>query len=271
MPKTLFDKVVPEYRSAVVPDNHWASVCHPYFIPNQPPPPCGCGMPPVPPPPGPRPPVGPAVMDRATAPCGFVENKPTSPIFSPVGMGGPASAEAMPKPQAVKVKGNGKKPKMAKVPVGPIMDRAPTPCHIHDGSANSPVVSPLGQAVMGSPEAMPVRPAEADARNPLDHSGIRQAPHPYIYWLAKREVNVEAGDNVDVTLMVDGRTGNKTYTVSSHTPEEDKKRIEALERKLEAELEEVRRIKANMLTVSEDETEGGNGIVFSEGLDDDVP
>lgn len=212
MPKTLFDKVIPEYRSSIVPDNHWMSVCHPYFVPNQPPPPpCGCCPPPRPVPPPPPGPCG----------CG-----------------------------------------------GPIMDKAPVPCGFHEARPPVPVLDPLGEFVPGSPDAMPVRPAEADARNPLDHSGIRQAPHPYVYWLAKREVNVEAGDNVDVTMEVDRTTGDKTYTVSSHTPEEDKRRIEALERKLEAELEEVRRIKANMLTVSEDDTEDGNGIVFKEGMED---
>ena len=40
----------PEYRSAIIPANHWMSVCHPYFIPNQPvpPQPCCC-RPPLPP------------------------------------------------------------------------------------------------------------------------------------------------------------------------------------------------------------------------------
>lgn len=211
MARTLFDKVTPEYRSAVVPDNHWMSVCHPYFIPNQPPPPpCGCCPPP--------PPVIPTPN-----PCGCK---------------------------------------------GPLLDKAPVPCGFHEGKLPKPVISPLGHVVPGNPEAMPVRPAEAVKRNPLDYDGLRTAPHPYVYWLAKREVNVEAGDNVDVKLAVDATTGDKTYTVSSHTPEEDKRRIEALERKLAAELEEVRRIKANMLTVSEDDTEGGNGIVFREGMDD---
>lgn len=211
MPKTLFDKVTPEYRSAVVPGNHWMSVCHPYFIPNQPPPPpCGC----CPPPP------------------------PVIPV---------------PPPHGCK---------------GPLLDKAPVPCGFHEGKHPKPVISPLGHAVPGSPEAMPVRPAEAAKRNPLDYDGLRTAPHPYIYWLAKREVNVEAGDNVDVSLSVDKVTGDKTYTVSSHTPDEEMKRLAKIEQNLAAQLEEVRRIKANMLTVSEDDTEDGNGIVFKEGMED---
>jgi hypothetical protein len=133
-----------------------------------------------------------------------------------------------------------------------------------------PVHSPLGNAVPVGPAAAPQRTAEATSRNPLDHDGLRQAPHPYVYWLAKREVNVNAGENVDVTLDVDKMTGDKTYTVSSHTPEKELKRIAELERKLAAQLEEVRHIKENMLTISEDESEGGNGIVFGEGLDDGV-
>lgn len=212
MPRTPFDKVTPEYRSAVVPGNHWMSVCHPYFIPNQPPPPpCGC----CPPPP------------------------PVIPVPPPCGC------------------------------KGPLLDKAPAPCGFIEGKQPKPVISPLGHAVPGSPEAMPVRPAEAAKRNPLDYDGLRTAPHPYIYWLAKREVNVEAGDNVDVSLSVDKATGDKTYTVSSHTPEAEMKRLAKIEQNLAAQLEEVRRIKANMLTVSEDDTEGGNGIVFKEGLEDE--
>ena len=101
----------------------------------------------------------------------------------------------------------------------------------------------------------------------MDYDGLRTAPHPYVYWLAKREISVEAGDNVDVSMSVDSSTGNKTYTVSSHTPEEEMKRLARIERELSAQLAEVRRIKENMLTVSEDDTEDGNGIVFSEGME----
>jgi len=104
--------------------------------------------------------------------------------------------------------------------------------------------------------------------DPRDYNGYRQAPHPYVYWLAKRDVNVEAGDNVDVTLDVDQATGDKTYTVSAHTDESEIQRIEELEREMVHSLEEIRRMKANMLTVSEDDEVGGNGIVFSEGMED---
>lgn len=209
MPRTPFDKVTPEYRSAVVPGNHWMSVCHPYFIPNQPPPPpCGC----CPPPP-----------------------------------------HIMPPPH--------------RPGCGPLLDKAPPPCGFHEADPAKPVISPLGRVIPANPEALPERPAEADKRNPVDYDGLRTAPHPYVYWLAKREVSVEAGDNVDVSLSVDSDTGNKTYTVSSHTPEEEMKRLARIERELAAQLAEVRRIKENMLTVSEDDTEGGNGIVFSEGME----
>lgn len=79
---------------------------------------------------------------------------------------------------------------------------------------------------------------------------------------------MEAGDNVDVTLDVDQATGDKTYTVSAHTDESEIQRIEELEREMVHSLEEIRRMKANMLTVSEDDEVGGNGIVFSEGMED---
>ena len=52
---------------------------------------------------------------------------------------------------------------------------------------------------------------------PLNYSGNRQAPHPYVYWMSRRTVNVEAGKNVDVELCVDEPTGDKTYTVSAKT------------------------------------------------------
>ena len=213
MPRTLFDKVIPEYRNAVVPQNHWMSVCHPYFIPNQPPPPCG----PCCPPRYPMPPQPPR--------CGC----------------------------------------------GPLLDKAPAPCGFHEHRPPVPVQSPLGHGIPVGPEAIPRRTPEANGRNPIDYDGLRQAPHPYVYWLAMRDVTVNAGDNVDVALDVDKVTGNKTYTVSSHTPEEALQRIAELERKLAAQLEEVRHIKENMLTISEDDTEEGNGIVFGQGLDTDQP
>ena len=209
MPRTPFDKVTPEYRSAVVPDNHWMSVCHPYFIPNQPPPPpCGCCPPP------------PHVI----------------PVQHPHGC-------------------------------GPLLDKAPAPCGFHEAEPAKPVISPLGNVMPANPEALPERPADADKRNPVDYDGLRTAPHPYVYWLARREVNIEAGENVDVSLVVDQKTGDKTYTIASTAGEEEKERIDRIERELEAQLAEVRRIKANMLTVSEDDTEGGNGIVFNEGME----
>lgn len=52
---------------------------------------------------------------------------------------------------------------------------------------------------------------------PLNYSGNRQAPHPYVYWMSRRTVNVEAGKNVDVELCTDEKTGDKTYTVSAKT------------------------------------------------------
>jgi len=188
MPKTLFDKVTPEYRSAVVPDNHWMSACHPYFIPNQPPPPpCGCCPPP--------------------------------PVVPP---GGPCGCST------------------------PLLDRAPAPCGFHEANQPKPVISPLDQVIPASPEAMPVRPAEAEKRSPLNYDGLRNAPHPYVYWLAKREVNVEAGENVSVDLAIDLATGDKTYTVSSQSPEEDQRRLNRLERQLFSQLDEIRRLKEKL-------------------------
>lgn len=85
MPRTLFDKVIPEYRSAIVPQNHWMSVCHGYYIPNQPGPPpcCRCC-------PRPRPVMTPRrghclpVMNKAPLPCGFHESREPEPVISPL-------------------------------------------------------------------------------------------------------------------------------------------------------------------------------------------
>ena len=52
---------------------------------------------------------------------------------------------------------------------------------------------------------------------PLNYNGDRQAPHPYVYWMTRRTVNVDAGKNVDVELCTDAQTGDKTYTVSAKT------------------------------------------------------
>ena len=102
--------------------------------------------------------------------------------------------------------------------------------------------------------------------DPVDYDSNVQAPHPKIYWLAKRDVSVVSGDNTDVEEIVEPATGDKTYVVSSHTPESDMRRIEELERQMAAELAEVRRIKANMLTVEEDQ-DPENGVRFGLGMD----
>ena len=201
MPRTPFDRVTPEYRNAI-PGNHWMGVCHPYFIPNQPPPePCGCCGP-VPPPPTPG--------HRAQ---------------------------------------------------GPLLDRAPVPCGMV-GDRPKPVVDPLGNCVPVEIHPLVSRPNPFV--NPVDYDSNTQAPHPKIYWLAKRDVSVVAGENADVQEVVDPSTGDKTYVVSAESPAEDRRRIDALERQLEAELAEIRRIKANMLTVDED---GDNGVEFGLGME----
>ena len=66
--------------------------------------------------------------------------------------------------------------------------------------------------------------------------------------------------------IVEPATGDKTYVVSSHTPEADIHRIEELERQMAAELAEVRRIKANMLTIEEDQ-DPENGVRFGLGME----
>ena len=63
----------------------------------------------------------------------------------------------------------------------------------------------------------------------LNKDGTSQAPHPYVYWMAKRTVNVEAGKNVDVKLDTDCETGDKTYTVSSKTDPGVTSRLDALD------------------------------------------
>ena len=63
----------------------------------------------------------------------------------------------------------------------------------------------------------------------LNYDGTSQAPHPYVYWMAKRTVNVAAGKNVEVKLDTDCETGDKTYTVSSKTDPGVTSRLDALD------------------------------------------
>jgi len=218
MARTPFDKVQPMYRSAIPASSHWMNVCHPYFIPNQPPPPpppCGCGMPP------PRPPVPPKpgcgcmgpVLDHAPVPCGAVTARPPRPVVIP----------AIPREPGMHA------------PCVPILPPVPVP--------------------------------SAPCNDPISYDGNTSAFHPKYEWLAKREVEVVAGDNVEVTKIVEERTGDKTFIVSSKTDPAAISRIQKLEAELRAQLAEVERIKASMLTVSEDDTEGGEGIVFKEGME----
>ena len=65
--------------------------------------------------------------------------------------------------------------------------------------------------------------------SPLNYDGNRQAPHPYVYWMSRRTVNVEAGKNVDVELCVDEPTGDKTYTVSAKTDPEVTSHLQQLD------------------------------------------
>ncbi len=84
MKKTLFDRVTPIYRSAVIPQSHWMAVRHPYFIPIQPPPPPGCCCPahgrPVlrPTKYGPE-----CILNQADIPCCMVSEKPRFPVANP--------------------------------------------------------------------------------------------------------------------------------------------------------------------------------------------
>ena len=133
-----------------------------------------------------------------------------------------------------------------------------------------PPLPPVPPPQPPTPAAITPRqaPVPLSPTDPRDYNGYRQAPHPYVYWLAKRDVSVEAGENIDVDLTVDSKTGDKTYTVSSRISPSEERRIEELEREMIENIAEIRRIKANMLTVAEDEGMEGNGIVFSEGLED---
>lgn len=246
MPRTPFDKVVPEYRNAIVPQNHWMSVCHPYFIPIQPPPPpCGCPGPHPGPHPGPRPapPCVPA-MDHAPIPCGMHGGHDTRPIVNPAA-GRTVVLPVVPMP---------KQPCCCPVPVPP---RPPKP---EPHAVTS--VTGTGTPVCVQPLVEKPNPYI----DPVDYDSNVQAPHPKIYWLAKRDVSVVSGDNTDVEEIVEPATGDKTYVVSSHTPESDMRRIEELERQMAAELAEVRRIKANMLTIDEDQ-DPENGVRFGLGME----
>jgi hypothetical protein len=77
---------------------------------------------------------------------------------------------------------------------------------------------------------------------------------------------VVAGENIDV-LEVRSPAAS-TYVVSSKTSPETAQKLKELEESVAAQLAEIARIKASMLTVDEDPTEeGGNGIVFSQGME----
>ena len=242
MPRTPFDKVLPEYRNAIPAPNHWMSVCHPYFIPIQPPPPpCGCCTPPPRVSPVPVSPCAP-VLDHAPVPCGMHGGHDSRPIVNPAaGRTVVLPVVAPPKPHCC-----------CPAPVTP---KPPKP-------EPRPVTSVTGT---GTPVCVhPLVNQPAPYISPVDYDSNTQAPHPKIYWLAKRDVSVVSGENTDVQEIVEPRTGDKTYIVSSHTPEADLRRLDELERNMSAELDEIRRIKANMLTVDED---GDSGVVFEKGME----
>lgn len=230
----FYSRVLPEYREAIIPANHWMGVCHPYFVPNQPGP-CNT-IPPPPPPPGPPGPRGRELPDSDVDP-------------------------GLPEPLSFGQKGPGSAPVPCGMTRGHDLPPAPLP----------PVPPPPPRPLAPPPPPpaphchVPVRPSSrpVSVTDPRDYGGYTQAPHPYIYWLAKRDVSVVAGENVDVQLDVDHGTGDKTYTVSSHASEDERRRIEELEREMERQLEEIRRIKGNMLTVDEDDT----GVVFDRGME----
>lgn len=64
---------------------------------------------------------------------------------------------------------------------------------------------------------------------PLNYTGERQAPHPYIYWLAHKDIVVEAGKNVEVETRVDDNNHLKTYRVSALTDPEVIERLDGIE------------------------------------------
>ena len=91
------------------------------------------------------------------------------------------------------------------------------------------------------------------------------APSPLLRYMHDHSSRVVAGENVDVTEV--RSPAASTYIVSSKTSPETEQKLKELENSVAAQLAEIARIKANMLTVGEDETEGGNGIVFSQGME----
>ena len=243
MPRTPFDKVTPEYRNAI-PGNHWMGVCHPYFIPNQPPPaPCCPGAPAGAPAPHiiPRP-CCPA-LDHAPVPCGMVGGRDTRPVINPAA-GRTVALPSVPLPKA-----------------------PPAPCPGPGPARPVPPSTLPATSVTGTGTPVAVHPLMDTPNpyiNPVDYDSNVQAPHPKIYWLAKRDVSVVAGENTDVEEIVTPSTGDKTYVVSAKAPESEKRRIDELERQVEAELAEIRRIKENMLSVEED---GFNGVQFGLGME----
>lgn len=50
--------------------------------------------------------------------------------------------------------------------------------------------------------------------NPCTYNGFIQAPHPYIYWMNNKKVEVAAGDNVTVNEVV-APNGDITYVVNA--------------------------------------------------------
>lgn len=91
------------------------------------------------------------------------------------------------------------------------------------------------------------------------------APSPLLRYMHDHSSRVVAGDNVEV---IEVRTpAASTYVVSSKTSPDTDKRIKELEESVAKELAEIARIKATMLTVEEDPTEDGNGILFKQGME----
>jgi len=92
------------------------------------------------------------------------------------------------------------------------------------------------------------------------------APSPLLRYMHDHSSRVVAGENIDV-LEVRSPAAS-TYVVSSKTSPETAQKLKELEESVAAQLAEIARIKASMLTVDEDPTEeGGNGIVFSQGME----
>ena len=140
--------------------------------------------------------------------------------------------------------------------------RAPLPPCMHENTPNPVMMQIMARSRPSGPPTLGSVPPPPMPSCIPPHT----MPGSPLYLITTPTVNVAAGKNVSVKVDVDCHTGDKTYTVSSHTDKDAQRRINELEQAIHDQLAEIKRIKSNMLNVEEDVTEAGNGITFTKGM-----